>query len=79
MITAEMLTTLTSFTAPALTQAIRNSGYQKDEFTKAKFVGITNGGQFAYKVTFKDDDGAETPTKVFVAYNPQHGSIIVDY
>lgn len=78
MITAETLTTLTTFTAPALSRAIQDAGYKGDTFTGAKFVGITNGGQFCYFVTYKVEDGTDS-TKVFLTYNPTEGSVSADY
>ena len=46
MITADTLKTLTTFTAPALARALAVSGYEGWQIKSAKFVGITNGGQF---------------------------------
>jgi hypothetical protein len=79
MITADMLTTLTKFSAHALTRAIRDAGYTSDEFTTAEFVGMTNAGKFCYKVTYSDDDGVATPTKVFLGYDMQRGAIVAEY
>jgi hypothetical protein len=77
MIPAEVLKTLTSFTAPALTRAIRDSGYNKgDTFTSAKFVGLTAGNQFCYHCTFPADGGTDS-IKVFLTY--REGTITVDY
>lgn len=80
MITAETLKTLISFTAPALTQAIRQAGYKRDKFNSAKFLGMTNGGQFCYSVTYTDEfDGDEHTTKVFLTYNPAEGRVTAGY
>lgn len=78
MITAETLTTLTTFTAPALTRAAVDSGYKGPEFTSCKFLGITNGGQFCYMVVFHVKGGTDS-TKVFLTYNHANGSVSVDY
>lgn len=78
MILADTLKTLTSFTAPALTRAIRIAGYKKDSFQTAKFVGMTNGGQFCYSVTYVED-GEEYTTKVFLTYDSVVGGITADY
>jgi len=78
MLTAETLTTLTTFTAPALSRAIQDAGYKGDTFTGAKFVGITNGGQFCYFVTYKVEGGTDS-TEVFLTYNPTEGSVSADY
>ncbi len=51
VITADRLKTLTSFTPKALAMGLAQSGYTGVSFETAEFVGITNGGQFCYKVT----------------------------
>ena len=78
MILADTLKTLTSFTAPALTRAIQQAGYKRDRFNTAKFLGMTNGGQFCYSVTYIED-GEVCTTKVFVSYDPTEGRVSVDY
>lgn len=80
MITAETLATLTSFTPVALARGLAQSGYQGVAFETAKFLGITNGGQFCYSVTYYDDSMSGTVTdKVFLTYNADIGSVTVDY
>lgn len=80
MILADTLKTLTSFTAAGLTRAIRDAGYKRDKFETAKFLGMTNGGQFCYSVTYIDEiEGDECNTKVYVSYNPTEGKVSVDY
>ena len=78
MITAEKLETLTTFTAGALTRAINLAGYKGDMFTSAKFLGITNGGQFCYWVVFHVEGGTDS-TKVFLSYDPAEGTVKADY
>ena len=78
MITADKLKTLTSFTADALTRAANVSGYKGPDFTGAKFLGITNGGQFCYTVVFPVKDGTDS-TKVFLTYDHTAGKVIADY
>jgi hypothetical protein len=78
MITAEKLETLTTFTAAALTRAINLAGYKGDMFTSAKFLGITNGGQFCYWVVFHVEGGTDS-TKVYLSYNPTDGTVKADY
>lgn len=78
MITADTLKTLTTFTAPALTRAIQDAGFKKDSFTSAKFVGMTNGNQFCYSVTYREHD-AEQTGKVFLSYDPVAGRVSADY
>lgn len=78
MITAEQLATLTNFSADALTRAIRDSGYTDDVFLTARFLGITNGGQYCYQVGYEEDRALEM-TKVFLTYNPRYGTVIAEY
>lgn len=78
MITAETLATLTQFSAPALTRAINLAGYKTDKFTAARFLGMTNGGQFCYLCSYTED-GEECTTKVFLTYDPTEGRVSVDY
>jgi hypothetical protein len=83
MITAEKLAYLTSYTADELTRAIQDSGYPEDSFLTAKFLGITNGGQFCYSVqympTVEDDEEGLQTCKVFLSYNATHGTVTADY
>ena len=72
MITAEQLTTLTTFTAAALTKALANEDYQ---FSGTKFLGLTNGGEFCYKCTFPVKGGTDS-TKVFLKFDPTVGRVI---
>ena len=76
MITAEKLKTLTTFTAPALQRALGKKAEGLD-FTSSLFLGITNGGQFCYMVTF-DVVGGLDSAKVFLTYNPVEGRVIAD-
>jgi hypothetical protein len=79
MITAEKLATLTQFSAVALTRAINLAGYKEDKFLAARFLGITNGGQFCYQTTYKDIDGELALGKVFLSYDAADGSVKADY
>lgn len=78
MITAEVLNDLISITAERLTVILQNSGYKSKVLADVKFVGITNGGQFCYKVIY-DDEGEERLGKVFVTYNYQTGRLTADF
>ena len=78
MITADQLTLLINMPAAMLTEGIRQSGYKKDSFTSAKFVGITNAGEFAYLAVFPVEGGTDS-CKVFVNYDPTEDRVIVDY
>jgi hypothetical protein len=77
MITADKLQTLTTFTAPALTRAVKDNGYKGPAFSSCKFLGITNGGQFCYMAVFLVKDGTDS-TKVFLTYDPTAGKVIAD-
>lgn len=80
MITAERLQTLISFTPVALAHGLAQSGYHGVSFKSAKFLGITNGGQFCYSVTYYDDSmSGDVTDKVFLTYNKELGSVTVDY
>jgi|SanBayMetagenome_1026888.scaffolds.fasta_scaffold69504_2 hypothetical protein len=81
MITADTLNTLTSFTTRGLAMALHQSGYTGCAFETAKFLGITNGGQFCYSVTYHDDAGTgEIVTdKIFLTYDPAEGKVTADY
>jgi hypothetical protein len=78
MITAEMLQTLTTFTAPALSKAINLAGFKKDSFNSAKFIGMTNANQFCYRTTYTEH-GEEQETNVFLTYDPTVGKVTADY
>jgi hypothetical protein len=79
MITEETLDTLTQFSAAALTRAINDAGYHEDSFLSARFVGITNGGQFCYQTHYKDIDGELALGKVFLTYDQAAGTVKADY
>ena len=79
MITAETLTTMTTFTAHALSMALEHSGYKgNNTFESAKFIGITNAGQYCYGVTYMEHGELEE-SKVFLTYDPVAGKVIADY
>ena len=64
MITADKLTLLINMPAFMLEQALPAKGRPK--LQTARFLGITNGGEFCYSVV--DGDGGEG--KVFLRYDP---------
>jgi hypothetical protein len=78
MITADKLALLTNMPAVMLTTGIQAAGYKKDKFTKAKFLGMTNGNQFCYRATYIEDN-EEQECKVFVNYDPTADKVSVDY
>jgi hypothetical protein len=81
MLTADKVTLLTTMGPTALKMTLASSGYSGNAFKTAKFVGITNGGQFCYKVTFFDEAGTgkDEVGKVFVSYDHANDSITADF
>ena len=78
MITAQRLQLLTTYNAGALHKAVgkRAEGY---DFKGAKFLGITNGGQFCYSVVFGSPDFKGTDsTKVYLTYDQAADKVIAD-
>lgn len=78
MITADKLKELTSYTPEALTRIVRASGYKQDSVNECRFLGMTNGGDFCYRVDY-DDFGEMTTTKLFVKYDSSTGAVTADY
>jgi hypothetical protein len=79
MITAERLASLTNVSAEELTRAMKDSGYRDERFLTARFLGMTNNLQFCYQVQFSDDEDQLQVGKVFLTYNPVHGTVIAEY
>ena len=77
MITAERLQLLTTYNSGALKKALGPKG-EDYEFTGAKFLGITNGGQFCYHVVYKVRDDGRDSTKVFLTYTHAEDKVIAD-
>ena len=67
MITADTLKWGSTLDAVTLTHLLQRK--RKDKFTGAKFLGVTNGGEFCYMVTFNVEGGTDS-TKVFVRRDP---------
>ena len=78
MITADKLRLLTNMPPVMLTEGIRQTGYKKDKFETAEFLGMSNGNQFVYKVSCIEDNDIKE-CKVFVSYDPVTGKVTVDY
>ena len=68
MITADKLKELTTFPHTALQDT---AGVKDVVFTAARFLGITNGGEFCYSVVYRAPsfEGTDS-TKVFLSYDP---------
>jgi hypothetical protein len=74
MILADTVRTLTTLTPTSLAQVMTHSGYRDSVFKSAEFVGITNGGEFAYRVTWPEaDKDRPGQDKVFVRYDAVTG------
>lgn len=79
MITAEHLKNLSSYRARDLNRMLGISGHRVKVKT-AKFLGLTNGGQFCYTVTVADDPelGRLPQGKVFLTYDAETDSVTAD-
>lgn len=75
MITAERLQVLTTLSTDALILAV---GIKSPRFKSARFIGLSNGNQFCYQVTYNQQAvsiknvpaDSEITTKVFITYDP---------
>ena len=76
MIYAFEIETLSKLDTAAVESALRQN-YPQDRLTSSKFVGITNGGQFAYRCKYRED-GEESQVAVYVFRN-NDGDIVADY
>lgn len=81
MLTADKVKVLTSLDKSSLARILDSSGYSMCSFKSAEFLGITNGGQFCYKVVYFDDAGTgkDEVGKVFVSHNHANESITADF
>jgi hypothetical protein len=69
---------LTTMTPTSLCQVLGANGYKDCKFDSAKFLGLTNGKQFCYSVTFKKDGELQTGN-VFVSYDSTTGFLVADF
>ena len=80
MITADTLKTLTTLGPKGLAVMLDKSGYKMCSFKAAKFLGLTNGGQFCYSVTYYDEAGTgEEVGKVFLTYDHASDLVTADF
>ena len=81
MLTADKVKVLTSLDRSSLARILDRSGYSMCSFKSTEFVGITNAGQFCYKVVYFDDAGSgeDEVGKVFVNYDHASDRITADY
>lgn len=59
---------------------ILRKNYPKDRIVQSNFVGITNGGQFCYDISYPDDTSKSglSPGKVFVSLDTT-GNLTAEY
>jgi hypothetical protein len=78
MITAETIQKLSNLSTRGLDQALSNAGYRDVErVMDREFLGITNGGEFCYKFTYRDEE-SWSYGKLFVKFNDA-GLIVAEY
>lgn len=81
MIMADTLQYLVTLTPKMLAKILDASGYSMCSFETAKFLGLTNSGDFCYKVTYFDEAGTgkNEVGKVYVKYNTGNHAITADF
>lgn len=80
MITAAKLKRLSTYDDAGLALTLEASGYKDILFKSAKFIGLTNGNQFCYSVTFDDPHtGGVGKGKVYLTYHAAEDKITADY
>ena len=81
MILAETLKDLMNFTTRDLEKILDTSGYSMCAFEGSKFVGMTNGNQFCYLVSYYDEAGTgeQETAKVFVSLDQATGVLTADF
>lgn len=80
MLTADKIKVLTTLDRSSLARILDSSGYSMCAFKATEFLGLTNGGQFCYKVVYFDDAGTgkNEVGKVFVSVDA-NGSVTADF
>lgn len=68
---------LVNMDAAGLSRIARDSGYKDANFLGCEFVGITNGGEFAYRASYYED-GREQFTKLYV-WRDTAGNFTAEY
>ena len=79
MITAEQLARLTNYSADDINRVMQDSGYSEDTYLTARFLGLTNSGQFCYSVQYDYPGEGLTQSKVFLSYDHGTGRVLGDY
>ena len=79
MITAETLRRCAYLHSLTLEGLLRKT-YRNDQVLRSEFLGITNGGQFCYKIVYPDQDAKNgmATTKVYV-WEDHNGELLADY
>ena len=80
MITVDTLRKCSFLNTLTLEELIRKN-YPEDHVLTSEFIGITNGGQFCYKIGYQDIDLADqglTYCKVFVRVSDT-GEVVAEY
>lgn len=80
MITADTLRQCSWLNTLTLESLLRKS-YPEDRVITSDFVGVTNGGEFCYKIGYQDPDlngQGLTYCKVFVRINDS-GELVAEY
>ena len=77
MLLKEQVNELVNLNAARLSSIARQTGYKDANFRTCEFVGITNGGEFAYRASYYED-GREQFTKLYV-WRDTAGNFVADY
>lgn len=81
MILADTVRFMSTLGPKELARVLDASGYSMCSFKKAQFLGLTNGGEFCYKVTYFDEAGTgkDEVGKVFVKYNTENQAVTAEF
>ena len=79
MITADRLAQLTQLSADDINKVMQDSGYSEDTYLTARFLGLTNSGQFCYSVQYDYPGEGLQHGKVFLSYDPSTARVLGDY
>ena len=78
MLTATQVRALMALDDDDLTQAIRRAGHKRDTLVDSEFVGLTNGGEFAYKAHYMEH-GELVNCHVFATIDTETGRVLAGY
>ena len=80
MILATEVDKFTTLSRYDLVKILAQSGYSGMSFESAKFLGITNGGDFCYSATFFDDAGTgEVETVKIYVNKDATGNLVAEF